>query len=107
MEDTDTFFYDEVKFTMKYELNCRDLGIAAVRSVGDQARVCFSNDLCNFEIDNVERFLFVLFIVSHEIAHFISFHHMHNDKEKLDSVSIESRADFFWRTNSFNTDDFW
>ncbi|MBD1574168.1 hypothetical protein HC725_12935 [Vibrio sp. S17_S38] len=95
MEDTDTFFYDEVEFTMKYELNCSDLAIAAVRSVGDQARVCFSNDLCNFEIDNVERFLFVLFIISHEIAHFISFHHMHNDKEKLDSVSIESRADFF------------
>ncbi|MFA0237309.1 MULTISPECIES: hypothetical protein [unclassified Vibrio] len=95
MEDTDTFFYDEVELTMKYELDCSDLGIAAVRSDGNQARIYFSNDLCNFEIDNVERLLFVLFIVSHEIAHFISFHHMHNDKEKLDSVSIESRADFF------------
>ncbi|CDT05017.1 MULTISPECIES: hypothetical protein [Vibrio] len=95
MEDIDTFFYDEVEFTVKYELDCNDLGIAAVRSVGDQARIYFSKDLCNFEVDSVERFLFVLFIVSHELAHFVSFHHMHNDQEKLDSVSIESRADFF------------
>lgn len=95
IKDMENFFIDEANFRVAYELDCSDVNIASVRSAGGKARMCFSIDLCNYEVNDAEKLLFILFIVSHELAHFISCHHIHNDQQNLDSVSIEARADFF------------
>jgi hypothetical protein len=54
-----------------------------------------SKDFCEFQATSISEYMFMLIVLSHEVAHYLNNHNSHADQEKLDSIAIEARADHF------------
>ena len=94
--DVESFFYHSAKFKVKREYGQNNMKSPAMCSgSGEKMRIRLSQDFCAFEVSSVSDYMFMLIILSHELAHYLNNHNHYNDKEKLDSIAIEARADHF------------
>jgi len=94
--DVENFFYHSAKFRVKKEYDQNRIKSHATCSgSADSMRIRLSQDFCAFEANSISDYLFILTILSHELAHYLNNHNSYKDKEHLDSIAIEARADHF------------
>lgn len=94
-KDLESFFKDEVNFSLKIELDVKFLHHASIIGTGEKLRIRFSKYFCSFNISEINDLHYSLFIVSHEIAHYLNAHNKHKDESSFESKSLEAFADFF------------
>lgn len=94
-KDLESFFEDEASFSLNLDLNSNSLSPASVVGVGKKLRIRLSKNFCSAQIDGVDDLHYFLFVVSHEIAHYLHSHNEHKDESEFDSKSLEAFADFF------------
>lgn len=94
-KDLESFFENNAGFVLNLELDSNSTQHASVVGVGDKLRVRLSKEYCSAQVSGVDDLHFFLFVVSHEIAHYLHAHNEHKDESKFDSKSIEAFADFF------------
>lgn len=96
--DIESFFFHAEKFSVRREFNSEMRGHAACTGEGTHQRIRLSRDFCDNLINNLDDYIFSLLVVSHELAHYLSFHNTHKDIDSRDSVALEARADNFGGT---------
>ncbi len=94
-KDLESFFEDEANFTLNLELDSNSVQHASVVGIGDKLRVRLSRDFCSAQVSGIDDLHYFLFVVSHEIAHYLHSHNEHKDESDYDSKSVEAFADFF------------
>lgn len=94
-KDLESFFKDEVNFSLELELDSKSLHHASVIGTGEKLRIRFSKDFCLANISEINDLHYFLFVVSHEIAHYLHAHNKHKDESSFESKSLEAFADFF------------
>lgn len=94
-KDFENFFYYSSGFSIKKEFNSQGLHHASLIGAGENTRIKFSEDFCNFEAKTLTDLYFVLIILCHEIAHYTNKHNNYTDKDKIDFTGIETWADYF------------
>lgn len=94
--DIESFFYHSAKFRVRREYSQGNMNSHALCSgSGDQMRIKLSQDFCRFQSASISDVMFMLIILCHELAHYLNNHNSHADKENLDSIAIEARADHY------------
>lgn len=94
--DIESFFYHSAKFRVRREYGQSNMKSHAMCSgSGENMRIRFSQDFCEFQAASISDYMFMLIVLCHELAHYLNNHNSHADKEKLDSIAIEARADHF------------
>lgn len=94
-KDLESFFKDEADFSLNLELDSNYLSHASTVGVGKELRIRLSKSFCSAHISGINDLHYFLFIVSHEIAHYLHAHNEHKDESDFDSKSLEAFADFF------------
>jgi len=92
VDDLQSFFTSDEKFKVNVIYDAKNI---SCKGIGDKSRICFSSDLCEFPIQSIDDLHFVLFIVGHELAHYMHRHNEHDDRCSKESRSIEDWADFY------------
>jgi hypothetical protein len=92
--DFEALFTPASNFTVSYSIIG---GSFYAKVVGDAQthRLLFSRYLADQKVESIDDLMFGLIIVGHELAHYVNKHNSHNDESKLDSVALESWADYF------------
>lgn len=94
--DIESFFYHSAKFRVRREYGQSNMKSHAMCSgSGESMRIRLSRDFCEFQVASISDCMFMLIVLSHELAHYLNNHNSHADREKLDSIAIEARADHF------------
>lgn len=94
--DIESFFYHSANFRVRREYGQRNMKSHAMCSgSGEKMRIRLSQDFCEFQAASISDYMFMLIVLCHELAHYLNNHNSHADKEKLDSIAIEARADHF------------
>ncbi|WP_028303591.1 ImmA/IrrE family metallo-endopeptidase [Oceanospirillum maris] len=94
--DIESFFYNSAKFSVRREYGQSNMKSHATCSgSGEKMRIRLSQDFCEFQAASISDYMFMLIVLCHELAHYLNNHNSHSDKEKLDSIAIEARADHF------------
>ncbi|WP_395378142.1 ImmA/IrrE family metallo-endopeptidase [Marinicella sp. W31] len=94
--DIEKFFYHGAKFRVKRQFNQNNMKSHAMcAGSGNDMRIRLSRDFCEFQATSINDYMFMLIILSHELAHYLNNHNSYSDTEKLDSIAIEARADHF------------
>jgi hypothetical protein len=94
--DIESFFYHSAKFRVRREYGQNNMKSHAMCSgSGEKMRIRLSQDFCEFQATSISDYMFMLIVLCHELAHYLNNHNSHADKEKLDSIAIEARADHF------------
>jgi len=94
-KDLESFFEDEVNFSLNLELDSDSPHHASVVGTGRNLRVRLSKYFCSANISEINDLHYFLFIISHEIAHYLHTHNEHKDESSFESKSLEAFADFF------------
>ena len=94
--DIESFFYHSSNFSVRREYGQSNmLSHAMCSGSGEKMRIRLSQDFCEFQAASTSDYMFMLIVVCHELAHYLNNHNSYADKEKLDSIAIEARADHF------------
>lgn len=94
--DIESFFYHSANFRVRREYGQSNMKSHAMCSgSGENMRIRLSQDFCEFQAASISDYMFMLIVLCHELAHYLNNHNSHSDKEKLDSIAIEARADHF------------
>lgn len=94
--DIESFFYHSAKFSVRREYGQSNMKSHAMCSgSGEKMRIRLSQDFCEFQAASISDYMFMLIVLSHELAHYLNNHNSHSDKEELDSIAVEARADHF------------
>ncbi|WP_036186586.1 ImmA/IrrE family metallo-endopeptidase [Marinobacterium lacunae] len=94
--DIESFFYRSAKFRVRREYGQSNMKSHAMCSgSGERMRIRLSQDFCEFQAASISDYMFILIVLCHELAHYLNNHNSHADKEKLDSIAVEARADHF------------
>ncbi len=91
IKDFESFFTNGYKINIEYG-NFNNL---AVKGNGSEARITIPNDFLNMQINTDEDKFYTLFLLGHEIAHYVNKHNYYKDSTSIESLSMEVWADFF------------
>ncbi|WP_374090994.1 hypothetical protein [Methylomicrobium lacus] len=92
-KDLESFFFYSSKFEVKHELEVNICSLASYIGSGASSRIRVSKDFCSYSNNSLDKYFFSLFVISHELAHYLNFHNSHRDRNRDDTVAIEARAD--------------
>lgn len=92
-KDLESFFFYSSKFEVKHELEASINSSASYIGSSASSRIRVSKDFCSYSNNSLEKYFFSLFVISHELAHYLNFHNSHRDRNRDDTVAIEARAD--------------
>lgn len=92
-EDFYSFFKERKDGVFDYAFVAgRGLGVS---SKNGKVSLNIPVDIKYLDIEEEDAKLYILFLLSHELAHLVNKHMEHEDREKLDSQALEMWADFF------------
>ena len=92
--DVESFVLPSEEFRIYRDLDVPNLLEAATfKSQGVDKWIRLSRDFCAKEMATQAEYCFSLFVVCHEIAHYLNQHNRHRDRDREDSVALEARAD--------------
>ena len=87
------FFYN--KLSIKMEFDSDSVHHAVYVGKDNNERIRFSKDLSSFEPNNLSDLFYIAIIACHEFAHYLHRHNSTEDSDNLDSMALESWADFY------------
>lgn len=87
------FFHNQLTVKMEFDTNSRHH--ASYLGVDENERISFSKDLCNFVPNSLRDMFYIAIIACHEFSHYLNRHNSISDSENLDSVALETWADFY------------
>lgn len=94
-KDLESFYYYSSGFRVVREYNSAMKEHACCSGSGRKMKIRLSSGFCDYAPENISEYFFALFILCHEIAHYLSNHNTYSDNDHMDSVAIEARADHF------------
>lgn len=94
MTDFEGFFYQESGFKIKYKFVDGNF-FAKISGNTNGETILFSKYLADQKIFSIDDIMFCLIIIGHELAHYVNKHNSHKDTSNLNSVAIETWAEFF------------
>lgn len=93
-KDLQGFFYHN-KLSIRIEFDSNSIHHASYVGADDKERIRFSKDICDFETKNLSDLFYVAIIACHEFAHYLNSHNSTTDVDNLDSLALETWADFY------------
>lgn len=87
------FFHNKLNIKMEFDSNSRHN--ASYVGTDQNERLRFSKDFCDFQISTLRDFFFIAIISAHEFAHYLHHHNNVEDEDDIDSMSLETWADFY------------
>lgn len=94
ISDFENFYEPKFRFSVNFQFeNSRE--IAKISGNAERSVIIFDKFSTGEKISSLDDVLLCILIVGHELAHYVNRHMSHIDKNKKDSVAIESWADYF------------
>ena len=94
ISDFENFYEPKFRFSVNFQFeNSRE--IAKISGNAERSVIIFDKFSTGEKINSLDDVLLCILIVGHELAHYVNRHMSHIDKNKKDSVVIESWADYF------------
>ncbi len=91
ISDFEGFYINNLKVKIEWNTDTALL----IRGDGKNARILIPKIFMSMPVDKDEDKVYTLFIIGHELAHYINKHNYHDDQSDDDSSALEMWADFF------------
>lgn len=90
--DIESFFEQSSGFKITAKLDSNSI---CCKGSGEECIIHLSRDFCHNIITTLDDLHLSLFVICHEIAHYLHKHNNNNDKDHIETKSIEDWADFY------------